>query len=115
MGTLCRSNGAMRFSVRSFGYALFNLQRKKDENDKTIEGVLKGILDVLDDTYFVFAESGDCCFYTGNGTTFGKWTVTETGVTSGTNVWVAEGNQLVCERDGFLLYWEKVSDSQAFP
>ena len=90
-------------------------ENTSDENDATIEEILKGILDVLDDTYFVFAESGDCCYYTGNGTTLGKWNVTETGVTAGTNVWVAEGNQLVCERDGFLLYWEKVSDSQAFP
>lgn len=90
-------------------------ENASDENDKTIEEVLKGILDVLDDTYFVFAESGDCCYYTGNGTTIGKWTATPTGVTAGTNVFVAEGNQLVCERDGYLLYWEKVSDSQAFP
>lgn len=90
-------------------------ENTSDENDATIEEILKGILDVLDDTYFVFAESGDCCYYTGNDTTLGKWNVTETGVTAGTNVWVAEGNQLVCERDGFLLYWEKVSDSQAFP
>lgn len=90
-------------------------ENSSDENDVPIEEILKGILDVLDDTYFVFAESGDCCYYTGNGTTLGKWNVTETGVTAGTNVWVAEGNQLVCERDGFLLYWEKVSDSQAFP
>lgn len=90
-------------------------ENASDEKDETIDEVLKGILDVLDDTYFVFAESGNCCYYTGNGTTLGKWNVTETGVTAGTNVWVAEGNQLVCERDGFVLYWEKVSDSQAFP
>lgn len=90
-------------------------ENTSDENDKTIEEILKGILDVLDDTYFVFAESGDCCYYTGNGITLGKWNVTETGVTAGTNVFVTEGNQLVCERDGYLLYWEKVSDSQAFP
>lgn len=90
-------------------------ENTSDENDKTIEEILKGILDVLDDTYFVFAESGDCCYYTGNGTTIGKWTATPAGVTAGTNVFVTEGNQLVCERDGYLLYWEKVSDSQAFP
>ena len=85
------------------------------KKDETMEAILKGILDVLDDTYFVFAESGDCCYYTQKGTTLGKWKATDTGVTAGTNVLVAEGKRLVCERDGFLLYWEKVSESQAFP
>lgn len=86
-----------------------------DERDVVIEEILKGILDVVDDTFFVFSESGDCCYYTQNGTTMGKWKETENGVTAGTIIWVAEGDKLICERDGFLLYWEKVSDSQAFP
>lgn len=87
----------------------------ENTSDEFTEEFLKGVLDVLDDTYFVFAESGECCYYSGSGVTVGKWTATPTGVTAGTNVFVAEGNQLILERDGFLLYWEKVSDSQEFP
>ena len=41
--------------------------------------------------------------------------MTETGVKTKGIVFVADGDKLVCERDGYLLYWEKVSDSQAIP
>jgi len=32
---LRRGNGAMRFSVRSFGYALFNFTERRKDNEKS--------------------------------------------------------------------------------
>ncbi len=112
-------SSASDFETASIYYGKWQATDVKIAGENTsevfTEEFLKGILDVLDDTYFVFAESGECCYYSGNGVTVGKWTATPAGVTAGTNVFVAEGNQLVWESDGFLTYWEKVSDSQEFP
>lgn len=86
-----------------------------DESDILIEEVLERMKEEIGDLYIIFSESGDYYYNGKSSTATGRWAATETGVKAGTIVWVAEGDQLVCETNDFLLYWEKVSDSQVFP
>lgn len=86
-----------------------------DESDAVIEEVLAGILEEIGDMYIIFSESGDCFYNDKTGAITSRWKATETGVKAGSEVFTAEGDQLVSESAGFLLHWEKVSDSQEFP
>lgn len=88
---------------------------ENDFSDEEWEIFFEAMLKPFDNIYFVFTESGDCYYHTENGTKTGKWKETETGMQAGGTVFVAEGSKLVAEQDGYLLYWEKVSDSKTVP
>lgn len=85
------------------------------EDAELWESYLTAMLGAFENVYFVFAESGECCYHSDNATNIAKWMETETGLTAGTIVLDVRGDQLVEEIDGYLLFWDKVSDSQAFP
>ena len=86
-----------------------------DFSDEEWEIFFEEMLKSFDNVYFVFTESGDCYYHTENGTKTSKWKETENGMQAGGTVFVADGSKLVAEQDGFLLYWEKVSDSHEVP
>lgn len=86
-----------------------------DFSEEEWEIFFEAMLKPFDNVYFIFTESGDCYYHTENGTKTGKWKETENGMQAGGTVFVAEGSKLVAEQDGYLLYWEKVSDSQTVP
>ena len=94
---------------------VYDAPLENDLSDEEWEIFFDAMLKQFDNVYYVFAESGDCCYHTMNGVKTAKWKETETGLQAGGNVFAADGDKLVCELDGYLIYWEKVSDSQAFP
>lgn len=113
--TLKNSNYLGKWKVTEIKFAGEDASSEPEEDAELWESYLTAMLRAFDNVCFVFAESGDCCYHSDNGTNMGKWKETEGGVIAGTIVLVAQGDQLVEEIDGYLLYWEKVSDSQIFP
>ena len=104
-----------KWQVTEITFADENISSRMEEDAALWENFFKGMLGSFENIYFVFADSGDCYYHTEDGTTASRWEITETGAKTNGIVFIAEGDKLVCERDGYLLYWEKVSDSQAFP
>lgn len=104
-----------KWQVTEITFADENISSRMEEDAALWENYFKGMLGAFDKVYFVFADSGDCYYHTEEDTTASRWEITETGVKTKGTVFVAKGDKLVCERDGYLLYWEKVSDSQTFP
>lgn len=104
-----------KWQVTEITFADENISSRMEEDATLWENYFKGVLGAFKNVYFVFTESGDCYYHTENGTKTGKWKETETGMQAGGTVFVAEDGKLVSEQDGYLLYWEKVSDSQELP
>lgn len=113
--TLRNSSYLGKWKVTEIKFADEDASSDPAEDAELWESYLTAMLGAFDNVYFVFAESGDSCYHSDNSNNIGKWKETETGVTVGNIVLVAREEQLVEEIDGYLLYWEKVSDSQAFP
>lgn len=114
-GTLENSIYLGKWQVTEITFADKNISSRMEEDATLWENYFKGVLGAFKNVYFVFTESGDCYYHTENGTKTGKWKETETGMQAGGTVFVAEDGKLVSEQDGYLLYWEKVSDSQELP
>ena len=104
-----------KWQVAEITFADENVSSRMEEDAALWENYFKGVLSAFENVYFIFTESGDCYYHTQNGTKTGKWQETETGMQAGGTVFVSEGSNLVNEQDGYLIYWEKVSDSQELP
>lgn len=113
--SLEKSSYLGKWQVTEITFADENISSRMEEDAALWENYFKGMLGSFENVYFVFTESGDCYYLFQGDTTASRWEMTETGVKTKGIVFVADGDKLVCERDGYLLYWEKVSDSQAIP
>ena len=113
--SLEKSSYLGKWQVTEITFADENISSRMEEDAALWENYFKGMLGSFENVYFVFTESGDCYYLFQGDTTASRWEITETGVKTKGIVFVADGDKLVCERDGYLLYWEKVSDSQELP
>jgi len=104
-----------KWQVTDITFADENISSHMKEDPELWENYFKGVLSAFDNVYFVLTESGDFYYHSNTSTNTGKWKETGTDVKVGGMVLVAEGNKLVSEQDGYLLFWEKVSDSQEVP
>lgn len=103
------------WQVTDITFADENISSHLDEDPELWESYFEGVLGAFDGVYLVLSDSGDYHYLNEDVTNTGRWQITETGVKVGKLVLVAEGNKLVSEQDGYLLYWEKVSDSRTVP
>lgn len=69
----------------------------------------------MSDWSLVISETGKLYLQTQNNSVVSDFTMTDTSVTGGSNVWNYENNQLVLTSGDSKFFYEKESDSQEFP
>lgn len=104
-----------KWQVTDITFADENISSSMKEDPELWENYFDGVLNAFDNVYFVLTESGDFYYHSDSKTNTGKWNVTGSNVKVAGLELGAEGDKLVSEQNGYLLYWEKVSNSQDFP